>query len=949
MSFGCAVGWGAFIMPGTTFLPIAGPWGTMLGMVLGALVMLLIGVNYHFMMNRYPDAGGTYSYTKHEFGYDHGVLSAWFLILVYIAIIWGNASAIPLLFRHLLGDTFKVGGHYNIAGFDIYGAELVLVLGSIWLFGLVCIRGGRLVPRVQISMALLLFFGLAIVFCVALAKQGVKVLMPQPAFASGESKLSMVVNIMVLVPWAFAGFESISQSTEEFTFSPRKALTIMVIAVLAGGGAYVALTFLAASAYPSGYDDWLSYVRDIKNLSGFHALPTFHAIHEYWGVTGLVVLAMVIMAGIITGLVGNFIAASRLIYSMANDELLPPWFRQLNDWGMPRNAILFIMILSIPILFLGRTAIGWVVDVSTIGATIAYMYTSAVAFKAAKDKGNIPVQITGLVGTVVSLGFFLYFMVPNFWTVSGMSTESYLILIAWSILGFVFFRYIFRLDKKKRIGKSTVLWVSMLFLIFFTSMLWLRESMQDTTHTVTDKLNRYNVVKLSEYNIELTLTENSDADYYLQKQLGWLNRKLTQYSRIQMALLMITLFIMFNIYNSMMHRENKMEKEKNNAERSSKAKSTFLSNMSHDIRTPMNAIVGYVGLVKKEPGLSSKAMEYLQKIELSSQHLLTLINDILDMSRIESGKMELDPVPTNLVKLLDEVRDLFVMQMDMKQINYVVAAEKIENRMVLCDANRLNRVLLNLVSNAYKFTPEGGNVSVKLTQSGTEDGKGSYVFSVKDSGMGMSPEFAAKVFEAYERERSVSNIQGTGLGMAITKGIVDLMGGTIDVETEQGKGTEFIIHLDFELSDEPEEVEESQDDAKKHTIDFSNIRLLLVEDNEINREIALLMLEEAGFMVEEAENGKIAVDKVSASQPGYYQLVLMDIQMPVMNGYEATQAIRALPDPKLASIPIIAMTANAFAEDVQTAKDAGMDGHLAKPISMDKMRQTLTEVLTLKK
>ena len=949
LSFGCAVGWGAFIMPGTTFLPIAGPWGTALGMALGAFVMLVIGVNYHFMMNRHPDAGGTYSYAKHELGYDHGVLSAWFLILVYIAIIWANASAIPLLCRHLLGDTFKVGGHYHIADFDIYGAEVLLVLGAIWLFGWVCIRGGRLVASVQIFMALLLFFGLAAVFCVALSKQGGKVLMPQPLFVPWASKFSVVVNIMVLAPWAFAGFESISQSTEEFTFSPRKAFMIMLIGVLAGGAAYIMLTLLAASAYPSEYKDWIAYIRDIKKFTGYHALPTFHATHEYLGKTGLVVLGVAVLAGIITGLVGNYIAASRLIYSMAHDELLPSWFCRLNRWGIPQNAILFIMILSFPIPFLGRTAIGWIVDVNTIGATIAYIYTSTVAFKAAKDEGNVPVQITGLVGMVISLGFFLYFMVPNFWTVSGMSTESYLILIAWSILGFVFFRYIFQRDKEKRIGKSTVLWVTMLFLIFFTSMLWLRESMHDTTRVVMDKINRYNVARFSEYHVQLTKTENSDAEYYLQKQLGWLNSTMTQDSLIQMALLMLSLFIMFNIYKSMIQRENKMEKEKDSAERSSQAKSTFLSNMSHDIRTPMNAIVGYVGLVKKEPGLSPKATEYLQKIELSSQHLLTLINDVLDMSRIESGKMELDPVPTNIVKLLDEVRDLFAMQMEMKQINYVVAAEKIENKMVLCDANRLNRVLLNLVSNAYKFTPEGGNVSVRLTQIGTSDGKGSYEFSVKDTGMGMSPEFAAKIFEAYERERTVSNIQGTGLGMAITKSIVDLMGGTINVETEQGKGTEFIIHLDFALSDEPEATEESQDGAEKQSIDFSKIRLLLVEDNEINREIASLMLEEAGFMLEEAENGKIAVDKVSASQPGYYQLVLMDVQMPVMNGYEATKAIRALPDPKLASIPIIAMTANAFAEDVQAAKNAGMDGHLAKPIRMDKMMQTLTEVLALKK
>jgi CheY-like chemotaxis protein/anti-sigma regulatory factor (Ser/Thr protein kinase) len=268
---------------------------------------------------------------------------------------------------------------------------------------------------------------------------------------------------------------------------------------------------------------------------------------------------------------------------------------------------------------------------------------------------------------------------------------------------------------------------------------------------------------------------------------------------------------------------------------------------------------------------------------------------------------------------------------------------------VLCDVNRLNRVLLNLISNAYKFTPEGGSVTVTLRQTAPANGEGkaSYELRVKDTGMGMSPEFAAKVFEAYERERTtaVESIQGTGLGMAITKSIVDLMNGSIDVETEKGKGTEFIIRVDFPIVEEEPEGGEAAADGAAPKIDFSKIRLLLVEDNEINREIATILLEEAGFQLDEAENGQIAVEKIAASRPGDYQLVLMDIQMPVMDGYEAAQAIRALDNPELAKIPIVAMTANAFSEDIQAAKDAGMDSHIAKPLDVAKMMDTLAEVL----
>ena len=253
-------------------------------------------------------------------------------------------------------------------------------------------------------------------------------------------------------------------------------------------------------------------------------------------------------------------------------------------------------------------------------------------------------------------------------------------------------------------------------------------------------------------------------------------------------------------------------------------------------------------------------------------------------------------------------------------------------------------MLLNLISNAYKFTPEGGSVTVALTQTGATETTGSYRLSVRDTGMGMSPEFAATVFEAYSREKTASGIQGTGLGMAITKSIVDLMGGTIEVQSEQGKGTEFIIRLDFPLSEEAPEEEAAQTDAASE-LDFVGMKLLLVDDNEINREIATLILEEAGFTLDTAVDGRDAVEKVAASAPGDYQAVLMDVQMPGMNGYEATQAIRKLENAELAGIPIIAMTANAFAEDVQAAKDAGMDGHIAKPIDVPKMLGVLSKIL----
>ena len=406
-------------------------------------------------------------------------------------------------------------------------------------------------------------------------------------------------------------------------------------------------------------------------------------------------------------------------------------------------------------------------------------------------------------------------------------------------------------------------------------------------------------------------------------------------------------------------KQQELLEAKNRAEESSKAKSTFLFNMSHDIRTPMNAIIGYVELSKKLHHLCenctrphcpdevpARMYDFLKKIDASSQHLLALINDILEMSRIESGKMELEAAPVNIRKVFSDVYDMFATQMRTKNISFTVDSSGVKDKFVICDEHRFNRVLLNLLSNAYKFTPNDGKISVTIVQKNSGEDFGAYEFRVKDSGIGMTEEFAKKVFEAFERERTstVSKIQGTGLGMAITKSIIDLMGGDIQVVTAPNKGTEFIVNVQFKLTDEIVEDEAESDEAAAE-IDFSQKKLLLVEDIEVNREIAVMILEEVGFEVDTAENGREALEKVKASQPGDYDAILMDIQMPIMNGYEAARAIRQLENPALNKIPIIAMTANAFSDDVQAALEAGMNAHIAKPLDVPKMMETLAEVL----
>ena len=387
------------------------------------------------------------------------------------------------------------------------------------------------------------------------------------------------------------------------------------------------------------------------------------------------------------------------------------------------------------------------------------------------------------------------------------------------------------------------------------------------------------------------------------------------------------------------------------AESANRAKSTFLSSISHDIRTPMNAILGYTTLASMNIENDEKVKEYLSKITSAGNFLLSLINDVLDMSRIESGKIYLEETEVNILEDFNNLKTIISEQINNKHLNLVMDTSNVVDKNIYCDKKRMNRVLLNLLSNAIKFTDPGDTISVRVSQLKTSSkGKGLYEIRIKDTGIGMSKEFVEKIFNPFEREQisTVSRIPGSGLGMSIAKNIIDIMGGTIDVITEQGKGTEFIVKLEFRLALADKNKAETKDQESlltlKDTEKFRGKKILLAEDNDLNSEIIVEILESYGFQLDVAENGKEAVDIISSSNVGDYDLILMDIQMPVMDGYTATQIIRGL-NGEISKIPIIAITANALEEDKANALALDMNGYVTKPIDIPKLIDIIAGML----
>ena len=435
LSFGYAIGWGAFVLPGTMFLPNAGPAGTILGILIGTVAMLVLAFNYHRMTVRMKGPGGAYGFVSSVFGEDHGFLVAWFLFLAYVTVLWANATALVLLVRYLFGNAFQFGFHYSVLGFDVYMGEVLLSLGSITLCGLVCILGRRLAIRLHTLLALVLFTGVAVCFVAALHRHQGGLAALAPAFTKEGHPAIQVLRILAMVPWAFVGFEAVVHSSAEFRFPVRRTFPLLAAAVVGAALIYILLVLLPIMALPEGYAAWTDYIGALPGLEGIRAMPVFAAAKRALGTAGVALIGGSMLSAQLTALFATYIAVSRLMCALADNRMLPRWFGKCNRDGTPVNAILFVMLISVPMPFLGRTVIGWPVDVSNLGAAIAYGYTSATAFAVARqEKGcrGLASKAAGVFGVAMSIVFCVLMLVPNY--LSGSSFSILLYTFAGSVI-----------------------------------------------------------------------------------------------------------------------------------------------------------------------------------------------------------------------------------------------------------------------------------------------------------------------------------------------------------------------------------------------------------------------------------------------------------------------------------------------------------------------------------
>lgn len=433
---GCIISWGSFVMPGTSFLPSAGPTGTAIAMGIACVIMLVFALCFHYMMNRVPVNGGAFAFAFTAFGRSRGFLCGWFLSLAYLAPIALNATALALVARNLMGNALEFGLHYNVAGYDTYLGEILTIVVVLGLVAWAAAMRRNILAKVQVVLVTCLVVGVAIIFIACMLDPDAAFFGAQPEFSPRNPPVMGVLVVLAASPWLFIGFDTLSQSTSEFSFSPRKSGAIMASAIVVGALIYTGLDCVGASVVPKQYGNWLVYVMNTPSLSGIEALPVFNATYHVLGEAGVIVLDIAILGAVLSGIVGFFIADIRLLQAVADAHVLPDWFGKLHPQRKtPRNAIVFVFAVAVMASLFGRTILNWVMDMASAGLVLGLLYTSLATFTYARRERGYAFVAIGILGTVLSVAFLVLLFIPIPMLNASMGLESIVFLIAWATLG----------------------------------------------------------------------------------------------------------------------------------------------------------------------------------------------------------------------------------------------------------------------------------------------------------------------------------------------------------------------------------------------------------------------------------------------------------------------------------------------------------------------------------
>ena len=507
LSVGSAIGWGSLVVTSGSYLSQAGPMGSVIGLLIGFAMMLMVTNHYQFLANRYPGTGGLYNYIKHVFGYDRAFLVAWFMFLTYISIFWANATSLPLFARYFLRGAFKVGYLYTIFGYEVYLVEAIVTMAAIALVGLLCMRSRKATARIMVLLVLVFTVGITVCFAAAMLGFRKSGLTMEPAFVPDAGALGQVVRIAFLSPWAFIGFESVSHSAAEYRFKHSHLYRILIVSLIVTTALYIFIILMSVSVYPEGCASWLDYIRRLDEFDGIAGLPAFYAANHYLGQTGVYILMASLLALVLSSLIGMLRAVSRLCYAVAEDGILPEEYTRLNDKQLPSNAILLAVLLSLPIPFLGRTAIGWIVDTTTFGAVILYGFVSVAVFKASGKEGCKKDRFISGICLFILVAFLLFLLFPSIFSDYTIETETYVLIAVWSIIGLIFFNNVIRKDHARKFGKAVIVWIALLAFIVLMAMTWAERLNEARESDIVDEISVY----IDDVASGETTAENKDA------------------------------------------------------------------------------------------------------------------------------------------------------------------------------------------------------------------------------------------------------------------------------------------------------------------------------------------------------------------------------------------------------------------------------------------------------